>query len=507
MLWLSIYTVWFPNADLVLALCITAVFTTFIGAMYSLMVVVAPRSGSDYVFVSRTLWASIGLAFSVNLVFWLMMINSWNVYLTFAFLSQSIYSIGAMIGATSFVGVWSAFSGSISGELILGLIIYVISTLLVSFGMSRYMRGFQRVLNYSFFIMFVIVVGAVLYYSKQDFISHYNNVFSSVSGSSDSYHDIFALARSLGWTPSTGFDWTQTISVSVLYWFISLWPMASAWTGGEIKGASSVKSQFIAMSGGQWFTVLACALFVHFWLDKFGKDWLGALGYIAMNYPNKMPAYLQGAAPYWQLPWVNILINNVPLAAIVSISWVLQCVAVITPLIVACSRHLFAWSFDRVVPAKMAEVQERFATPMISILIIGIITMIGFVFTVYTTFLNFSVGAPVGVMWSMLIVAFASIVFMWRKKDMYQSSALSRSKYSKALMPIIGILSLGTLMMMLYYYLGPMNQQVLSGFAVPVTEATTGVFVIAIAGYYVAKAIRAKEGLPLELAFGTLPPE
>ena len=507
MLWLSIYTVWFPNADLVLALVITAVFTTFIGAMYSLMVVVTPRSGSDYVFVSRTLWPALGLAFSVNLVFWLMMINAWNVYLTFAFLSQSVYSLGAMIGSVSLMSAWGAVSGSTTGILIVGLIIYVISTLLVSFGMSRYMRTFQRVLNYSFFVSLVIILGAVVYYSRTDFISHYNTVFSGLSGSSDPYHDIFSLAQGLGWTASTGFDWNQTITVAVLYWFISLWPMSSAWTGGEIKQASSVKAQFVAMSGGQWFTVLVCALYVHFWLDKFDKSWLGALGYIALNFPSKVPTYLQGAAPYWQLPWVNILINNVPLAFIVSVSWVLQCVAVITPLIVACSRHLFAWSFDRVVPSKMSEVSERFSSPILSVLVIGVITLIGYVFTVYTTFLNFSVGGPVGVMWSMLIISIASIVFMWRKKEMYQTSSLSRSKGSRALMPLMGLLSLGTIIMMLYYYLGPLNVQIIGGYASWVTEATVAIFVIGIAGYYVAKAVQSKRGVPLELVFGQLPPE
>ncbi len=82
LLWLSVYPIWFPKADIVLALVLTAVYSTFVGAMYALNVLVMPRSGSDYVFVSRTLSGAIGLGFSLNLVFWIMMINAWNVYLS-----------------------------------------------------------------------------------------------------------------------------------------------------------------------------------------------------------------------------------------------------------------------------------------------------------------------------------------------------------------------------------------------------------------------------------------
>ena len=507
MLWLSLYTIWFPQADYVLALLITAVFSTFIGAMYALFVVVMPRSGSDYVFTSRTLTPAIGLAFSVNLVFWLMMINAWNVYLTFAWFSQSIWSIGAMLGSTGALAVWQSIAGTTTGTLVLGIIIYVICTLLISFGMKRYMKTFQLLLNILFFVSFAIIIGAVLLYSKQDFISHYNAIYGPLAGSSDPYHDLLNLAQSAGYTAPTGFDWNQTITVSVLWWFISLWPMSSAWLGGEIKESSSIKSQFLAMSGGQWFTLLSCALLVQFWLSRFGKDWLGAIGYLAAN--GKIPTYLTGAGPtYWQLPWVNVLINNVPLAAITSIAWILQGVAVTTPLIAACSRHLFAWSFDRVVPAKLSEVSERFSSPMFSVTIIGIITLIGYVFTVYTSFLNFSVGGPVGVMWSMIILSVATLIFSRRRKETYQASTVSKAKFAGIpLMPLMGGLSLATVIMMLYYYLGPLNQQIIGGYATWVTEATAVIFVIAIAGYYVSKTLQAKRDVDLNMVFGQIPPE
>jgi amino acid transporter len=508
MLWLSIYTVWYPQADLILALVITAIFSTFIGAMYALNVVAMPRSGSDYVFVSRTLAPAIGLAFSLGLVVWLMLMNSWNVYLSYAFLSQSFWSLGAMLNSATISAAWASVSSSTTGELVIGVLLYIICTVIVLIGLSRYMKGFQRWMNIISFASFAVIIVAALAFTNQDFIVHFNNYMSPSSGTPDPYHDIINLATSLGWAPASGYDWGQTITVSVLWFLISVWPMSSAWIGGEIKRADSARAQFLAMSGGQWFTDLACAFFIALWYRAFDKNWLAAVGYLTMNHPDKIPGWLAGAAPYWQLSWVNFLVGNVPLAILVSVAWIIQALALIPCLAIAASRHLFAWSFDRIAPTKLSDVSDRLHSPVTAVLVIGVITLIGYVFTVYTTYLAFAVGAPLGVLWCLLVASIATIVFRWRRKEIYERSAASRLKLAGVpLHAIAGVLALGTVLTMIYYYMGPLNSVAIGGLAFSITEITAALFVIGILGYYIAKWVQQKRGVPIELVFKQIPPE
>lgn len=508
LLWLSVYPIWFPKADIVLALVLTAVYSTFVGAMYALNVLVMPRSGSDYVFVSRTLSGAIGLGFSLNLVFWIMMINAWNVYLSYAFVSQSLYSLGAMTGSMGLLSAWGAISGNQLGTLAVGVILYAICTMLVVIGLHRFMHYFQKVVTVLFIITFVIIVVGAVIYTNQDFITRFNLYMSPLSGTADPYHGIINLATSLGYTQASGTDWNQTITVSVLWFLIALWPMSSAWIGGEVRQASSAKAQFLAMSGGQWFTDIAAAFFILIWYKAFDKNWLAALGYIAINYPSSIPSWLAGAAPYWQLAWVNIWLGNSWLAGIMSVAWVLQAIILLPPLIVACSRHLFAWSFDRVVPSKLCEVSDRWASPIYAIALIAIATIIGYVFTVYTSYLNFAVGAPLGVMWSLIICAIATVIFKWHRKAIFDASVASKVKFAGLpLHPIVGLLSLGTVLSMMYYYLGALNSQVMGGYAIPISEASIAAIAIGFVGYYVSKAVQAKRGIPLELVFKQIPPE
>lgn len=508
MLWLSVYPIWFPQADILLALVLTAIYSTFIGAMYALNVMAMPRSGSDYVFVSRTLAPALGLAFSLTLIFWLMMVNAWNVYLSYAFLSQSFWSLGAMMNSATVVSTWAVVSSSTTNILIVGALLYVITTAIVLIGLNRYMRSFQRWLNIISFISFAIIIAAVVMLTNQDFIARFNGYMSPLSGTADPYHDLSNLATSLGWSAPSGFDWNQTMTVSVLWFLIAMWPMASAWIGGEIKRADSAKSQFLAMSGGQWFTDMACAFFIVLWYRAFDKNWLAAIGYIALNHPDKMPAWLTGAAPYWQLGWVNFLVGNVPLAVLISVAWIIQAITLLPPLTIAASRHLFAWSFDRIAPTKLSDVDERLHSPVYAVLVIGVVTLIGYVFTVYTTYLGFAVGGPLGVMWALLLVAVATIVFKWRRKEIFESSVVSRLKVAGVpLHPVAGILALLTLFMTLSYYLGPLNSVALGGLATTVTEITAAVLAIGIIGYYVAKYVQEKRGVPIELVFKQIPPE
>jgi amino acid transporter len=235
---------------------------------------------------------------------------------------------------------------------------------------------------------------------------------------------------------------------------------------------------------------------------------LNAVGYLALNYPNKVPAWFAGFSPYWAYGYLNFLIGNVPLAAIVSIAFILQISLAIAILIIATSRFLFAWSFDRIIPAKFAEVSERFSTPLAALIFGGILTMIGYSLTVYTSYLNFAVGAPLGIIWSLAIASFAALIFKWRKKEIYEKSTVSRLKLGNLpLQPVIAFIALVAAIFMIIEYLGPVNALAVGGLGTLVTEMSFGVLAIGIAAYFIAQKVQASRGIDVRLAFVQIPPE
>jgi len=508
LMWISVYPVWFPQANILLAMGITVIMSVFTGTVYALATTVMPRSASDYVFVSRSIAPAIGLGFGFLNVFWFLVINAWNVYVPTTFISQTLFSIGAMTGSATLLNGWAWFSGQTSLLLLLGLGILIISCLAVMFGLRTYLRTFQMSVNVVSAVAFVIILFFFLSYSNADFITRFTQYMSPLSGTPDPYHDIINLASSLGYVPPSGFDWGQTMAVAVLWWFISLGTVASSWMGGEVKQASNIKAQIIAMAGANIFTYVLADVFEYLWFNVSGKNWLAALGYIVSNYPSKVPVWISGAAPYWGAAWVNLMIGNVPLALIVSLAWILQGFAVITPLILMASREFFAFSFDRVIPSKFSEVHERFRSPVISVIVIGVIMMAGFTFTVYTTWINFAVAAPMGVLFVTLTISIAAILFFKTKKNIYELSPVARLKvFGLPLQPLIGVVSAIGICVGLYYYYGPLNSLALGGVSAPVSVISLGVFLLGVIGYYVARQIQLKRGIDIAYAFIQIPPE
>ena len=85
--------VFYPGASMELATLVSILFGLTIAACYALLAAVYPRSGAEYVFLSRSLHPAVGFALSFNFTFW----QIFYVGLNGAFLS--IYAIQPTIAA------------------------------------------------------------------------------------------------------------------------------------------------------------------------------------------------------------------------------------------------------------------------------------------------------------------------------------------------------------------------------------------------------------------------
>src|SRR5258708_16783562 len=115
----------YPGASMELATLIATVAGLFIAGCYGLLSMVYPRSGGDYVFMSRILHPVAGIVLSMSLIFWQLFYTGVNgAFLSKFGIAPMLSSLGvqqhnpALISAGNwFAGKWGLFLG---GVLVIG---------------------------------------------------------------------------------------------------------------------------------------------------------------------------------------------------------------------------------------------------------------------------------------------------------------------------------------------------------------------------------------------------
>ena len=217
----------YPGASMELATVIATVVGLFITGCYALLSMVYPRSGGDYVFMSRILHPMAGLVLSMSLIFWQLFYAGVNG----AFLSR--YGIAPMLSAlgiqTSSAGLISAgnwFNGK-WGLFLCGTLVTVVFSLVQYRGAGFYFKV-QRWASYITVVSLLctIVTLALAATGVLNFQQH----FDALAGSG-AYHRVIAAAAST----QHPFSLSETV-------FFAAWPAFSLWFavlsvsfGGEVK--------------------------------------------------------------------------------------------------------------------------------------------------------------------------------------------------------------------------------------------------------------------------------
>lgn len=170
-------------------------------------------------------------------------------------------------------------------------------------------------------------------------------------------------------------------------------------------------------------------------------------------------------------------------------------------------RTVFAWAFDRLLPAKLADVNERTHSPVPAILtVMGLVTAMlvwSIVATTFQTWLALGVLAGVVCVW---IVSVAAFLFPNRRPELYRSSPANLDLFGIPVLKIVAPLSFLVMSFLVYLTLAyppliaEVNPWYVPGFMGGVTAF--GLFV-----YYTAKYVRRSQGINIDLVYKELPPE
>ena len=213
-----------------------------------------PRSGGDYVFVSRALHPIAGFLLSWSQGMWLIFFwigfNAWFC-LTFA-VPVALTTIGAVTGHSGFI---TLSDNLLAKHCVLGMTTQwwvILVGAVLTFGFAALLiygsQWYWRVQKWLFGIagLSIVLVAGLLLFKSGDIAAHWNSLAAQNKGLA--YDQIVSSARSAGFNPSHGFSLSATILMLPWVFFVVGYAQGSAQIGGEVKRAS--RTQYFAMVGG-----------------------------------------------------------------------------------------------------------------------------------------------------------------------------------------------------------------------------------------------------------------
>jgi amino acid transporter len=461
-----------------------------------------PRSGGDYIYVSRVLSPTLGFASNFSVAIW--QVVGWgaaSVFISELYLSPAASIIGYVTSNNQFLSL-----GSFLVKSNIVFAVAVIGIVLAGLGVIKGLNFFTRVNSivyviglFSLSLIYVILAGT----SNPLFIRRFNAIMNTQLNSTDAYHHIISLANANGFSTSPALS--MLVPMMTVGSFGTGWFFWQAYMGGEIKGARSFKTQFYTMFGAAAINGLFFVTGIYLTIHTFGYQFLGAISYLVLTNPSVLPfpegviALLSGlasASPFWGI-----------LIAVTFVAWAWP---LITIYIVMVVRAIFAWSFDRVLPMKLAEVNERFHAPVYATVVSCVGALIVAYFATYTPYLIplFIITFPGTSLFSQLVSSVSAIRFPFKFRQLYSQSP--DSKYRVIGLPLVTVTGIiATIYLVVVnsaYFLYP-------GFGLSISNAGfllaifVAVFVSGIAIYQVSKAVRKHQGFDLSLAFQEIPPE
>jgi amino acid transporter len=499
----------FPGGSMLLSIVIGTIVMAFtLLWVYAEFAAAMPRSGGDYVFVSRALHPVVGWLLSWSQGLWLIFFwigfNAWFA-LIFA-VPVTMTTIGAVTGHTGFI---DASNSLLAQHTVLGITTQwwvIVFGALLTFAFAILLiygsQSYWRVQKWLFGIagLSILLVAGLLLFRGGQVAQSWNDFASANKGLA--YENIVSTAKAAGFDGSKGFSLSATILMLPWVFFVVGYAQGSAQIGGEVKRAS--RTQYFAMVGGVLINGLVLALIVLIYQHTIGTQRGASLSYLNNTAPDKigLPGGLQPSITLI----ASMLTGSVPLLLVIGVGFVLWALMG-TPLsTLQATRYMLAWSLDRTVPRQLGEVDDRRHTPIKAILLCaltGTLALIALVRFAQASLL----GALLAQITAFIVVSIAGIVFPYRMPQIWQGGGGRRilGVPTITLAGIGGVIALGGLMIMFIA-----NDTVNATFAVTrgiSIKFMVGVIVAGIIWYTASWFINKRRGIDLALAYREIPPE
>jgi len=488
-----------PTGQVLPALLISGVFVTFLVITYAGLISVMPRAGGDYVWQSRVLTG--GIAFLLAVTGWWFILWYWAPIYANILNVEVLLPLAAIFKADGLV----TFLASKNGLFTVIVLTVLLAGFLVSLGMEGYAR-IQRVCFYLGIAGLAVVFLIMLFGSRSGFESAFNqeatNLFGAPQGA---YAKTLELAGGAKVVPDLGFSpfFGPTLLLIPFLCFWILWPNWGATLYGEVRGAGDFRRVMGGMMWGLWVTIAIAFAFLLLASKFFGWQFFNAAN---LNYWNVVYGTGQAAIPIWPFPplLASFYFHSQAIQALIVLVFGAWFLGWAGTLFLSSTRVIFAAAFDRVLPEKVADVSEKRHVPMWALVLMLVPSIVVGALYAYTSkFSTYILDATLVIAVTFLGTAIAAIILPWRKKELYQNSAIARYKVAGIpLITISGFITAAFLGWNLYEWFTNANYAVNNKQALVFMGIMYG---LALLIYVIAWLYRRSQGIDLKNVYQEIP--
>jgi amino acid transporter len=494
----------FPGQSPVIVFLLGGIPALGIFIVYTIFSTSFARTGGDYVYNSRVLNTPLGFASGLLNVFgfFIFVLTGFNAYYAVDIGLPSLFtSLSIVTGNSYYASIATFITSNTLFDFGLSTLILIVGTCIVLFGMRLFRWSFRIIFIY-YFVAAIALAAALLFTSNSAFVSSINTAFGA-----GAFQSVLSKAGSMGiWT----FSLTATLLAILPIGFLTFTGFqSSTYIGSEVRNPKS--TQALAMGISMGITWLFLVVLGYQSSVVFGNSFLQASTYLWATNPSALPF---AATPFVSF-LASLIYKNVALAILLNSIPIVGGFLLIPSTLLPASRIIFAQSFDRVLPSWFSKVNDRWHTPINSVVFMAVVAELWVIVLYYFGFissvLSYSLMTPVA--WA--ITAVAAIVFPYRKKQLYGTVSSSLPKWMRArplgvpLIVIGGVILLVSMLIWIgsefspiiaYLYLGSLITSAIG--------LAFGIFIFAIIWFYAMRSYRLKhQGIDLSVATAEIPPE
>src|SRR5579864_7788891 len=435
-----VYTV--PDGQLVAAILIFGLLTTFLVITYAMLVSVMPRTGGDYAWQSRVLGGGVGFVLSIT--------GWWFTLFLWAPIYANILNVQFFLPLAytlQWAGV-STFFTSQNGIFVSCLIVLAFVSVVVTMGMETYAR-IQKICFWIGLVGLAVVIVLLLFASQSDFQNAFNREATNLFGAKpNAYQATITAGTTAGYAPHNFSFFSLGPVFLLLPWlaFYLLWPNWGATLYGEVRGAKDIRKPFWSMFWGLWVTIALVAVVMLLIVKTMGWQF-----YNAAN-----AAWYGGTAPVgtWPYPvmFAGWLVDNQLFQALLIIVMGLWFFGWAGTLFLSSTRVIFAAAFDRVLPSWAANISAKRRVPYGSLILMIVPSIVVSAIWAYQpAFQSVFLDATAVLALTFLATVIAAIILPWRRKDLYEASPIAQWKVGGLpLISVVGVITAIFLLFLLY---------------------------------------------------------
>jgi basic amino acid/polyamine antiporter, APA family len=376
---------------------------------------------------------------------------------------------------------------------------FLIATVLTIVFAALMLLGTRRVARYMLITFAVVWLGMAIWLIGLAITGYSGFVANFNAHSGTTLNAVTSAATKAGFSTGTAINWVGT-TFAIIYAFQVF--TGFQWTGyfaGEIKNVRRTATTSII--GALVISAVLYVLATFLVYNTYGFSNFGSIVYLGFNTSNSslgFAPYLPSLVKFLALP--GFLQIFVAACFVLSVLWWTP-----TGFLIA-TRNLFAWSFDRLAPSGVAEVNGRLHTPVVATIVVAVWVELLNYLNIYQGLSALLINVIAVMAVAFIAVAVAAIVMPYLRPNLFNSApAMVRARIAGVpWLTIVGVVMLLSWAFVLYVTFATTAfgqvapKSMIEAFAVPILGAIY---------YLVVRVVRARQGIQLKAAFQEIPPE